>query len=166
MTQANDSILGAGATALICTTCGVERTRDEFYRASGPKARRDGRESRCKYCSRKRCRRDRLKHLDARLATGRSYEAEHRKERRKARENLRREAITAYGAKCSCCGESEMVFLAIDHLNGGGARQRKEISNHTYRWLKKLGYPSGFQVLCHNCNWAKHIGSCPHKVLR
>ncbi len=33
-----------------------------------------------------------------------------------------------------------------------------------YSWLKKQGYPPGFQVLCHNCNLAKgYYGACPHQ---
>jgi hypothetical protein len=32
-----------------------------------------------------------------------------------------------------------------------------------HRWLKNSGYPPGFQVLCFNCNFAKHRkGQCPH----
>ena len=31
------------------------------------------------------------------------------------------------------------------------------------RWLKRNGYPAGYQVLCFNCNFAKHRkGACPH----
>ena len=34
----------------------------------------------------------------------------------------------------------------------------------TLEWLKRNDYPPGFQVLCHNCNWAKHaLGRCPHQ---
>ena len=35
-----------------------------------------------------------------------------------------------------------------------------------YRWLEKNGFPSGFQTLCHNCNWAKSRGGCPHQRKR
>lgn len=73
---------------------------------------------------------------------------------------------------CSCCGEKEIKFLAIDHINGGGNIHRRNITNgdksggNMCRWLKKNGFPSGFQVLCHNCNMAKGFyGQCPHKDL-
>lgn len=70
-----------------------------------------------------------------------------------------------YGSECACCGEKEKVFLTIDHINGGGSKHRKEIGSHIERWLVKMNLPEGFQVLCHNCNWAKHLlGSCPHQV--
>lgn len=68
---------------------------------------------------------------------------------------------------CRCCGEKELVFLAMDHIEGGGNKQRKEMKgapHSIYRWLIKHGFPKGFQVLCHNCNMAKHIlGACPHQ---
>lgn len=64
--------------------------------------------------------------------------------------------------KCACCGESTFEFLTMDHINGGGNRQRKHIGN-LYIWLARQGYPPGFQVLCSNCNSAKGIyGACPH----
>lgn len=86
---------------------------------------------------------------------------------------LRAAALDAYGSKCSCCGESESVFLVIDHVNNDGSEHRKELTKNgnrrsggslvTYRWLRDHNYPDGFQVLCHNCNYAKSVGGCPHR---
>ena len=28
---------------------------------------------------------------------------------------------------CKCCGEKEMKFLSMDHVNGGGNKHRKEL---------------------------------------
>lgn len=79
----------------------------------------------------------------------------------------RADALAHYGMACACCGESTPVFLAIDHVAGGGSKQRRESgrsSHGFYRWLKKSNWPIGFQTLCHNCNWAKHaLGKCPHQ---
>jgi hypothetical protein len=90
-----------------------------------------------------------------------------REARRKEYAKLRAEVLAAYGGKCTCCGESHPNFLAIDHVNGGGNRHRKEIGGggHVmWRWLRKSGYPEGFQILCHNCNQAKGFyGACPHQ---
>ncbi len=71
-----------------------------------------------------------------------------------------------YGEKCDCCGEGEQIFLTIDHINGGGTRHRKKIGNKICVWLFKNNFPKGFQTLCFNCNWGKHIngGVCPHKT--
>jgi hypothetical protein len=80
--------------------------------------------------------------------------------------NLRRrkEVLDHYGSKCACCGESCYEFLTIDHINNDGKEHRKLIGQqHLYHWLRKNGYPDGFQILCWNCNSAKHhYGVCPH----
>ena len=70
-----------------------------------------------------------------------------------------------YGNICSCCGESIATFLTIDHMNGGGTKHRSKINNNLYTWLVKNNFPTGFQTLCFNCNWGRHIngGVCPHK---
>ena len=68
---------------------------------------------------------------------------------------------------CNCCGEHEfLIFLTIDHItNRKNATHKKGlVSTKLYRYLQKNGYPSGYQVLCWNCNSAKSdSGICPHK---
>lgn len=86
------------------------------------------------------------------------------------RTKLRREVLEAYGGEtpeCACCFEDIPQFLALDHIDGGGAAHRREIgsrnSNTMFLWAKRNGYPPIFQVLCHNCNLAKGFyGECPH----
>lgn len=88
------------------------------------------------------------------------------------RSRMRADAINAYGGKCACCGESNILFLTIDHINSDGAEYRREKrlsgGNLVYSWLKKNEYPDGFQVLCHNCNSGRAInnGICPHHGYR
>jgi len=70
--------------------------------------------------------------------------------------------------ECACCGEGGVVFLALDHIDGGGNTHRKEIKSkggHTfYLWIVNNNFPKGFRVLCHNCNMAIGIlGYCPHR---
>ena len=85
---------------------------------------------------------------------------------------IKAEVMTAYGGRCTCCGESDLAFLVIDHVNGGGCQHRRGTvksgrgGTQFYIYLKREGYPIGFQVLCHNCNWAKFAtgGCCPHKA--
>ncbi len=77
---------------------------------------------------------------------------------------LKAEVLKKYGGKCKCCGESEPVFLAIDHVNNEGAGHRRKDGRKIHAWLKRNGFPEGFQVLCHNCNWAKRFGPCPHTL--
>jgi hypothetical protein len=64
-----------------------------------------------------------------------------------------------------CCGEVESVFLTIDHVQNNGAEQRRRgiYGSGLYKWLKRMKYPKGYQILCWNCNEAKRIlGACPH----
>lgn len=76
--------------------------------------------------------------------------------------------ISHYGGQCSCCGEIRMEFLTIDHIDGGGHKHRsllKERGTTFYRWVIKNKFPSGFQVLCLNCNMGRYLngGICPHQ---
>ncbi|KKM68494.1 hypothetical protein LCGC14_1460340 [marine sediment metagenome] len=79
---------------------------------------------------------------------------------------LKKIVVRKYGGRCACCGVSELVFLAVDHVNNDGAKMRKEkVHGHgvaLYHWLIRRGFPKDFQILCHNCNWAKAHGGCPH----
>ncbi len=87
---------------------------------------------------------------------------------RESRVRRKREAIEAYGGRCVCCAETELAFLTIDHVNGGGNQHRKVIGggDSMYRWLCRNGYPQDdYQVLCFNCNHGRWIngGTCPHE---
>jgi hypothetical protein len=66
-------------------------------------------------------------------------------ERTKQRNNaLRLEVLEAYGHRCACCGESIAEFLAVDHLNGRGGKNLKELNltgRAFYLWLKQHGFP-------------------------
>jgi hypothetical protein len=75
--------------------------------------------------------------------------------------NLQNAAILAYGGyKCAWCGIDEPLVLALDHINNDGNEHRKQIGStggaKLYKWLRDNKYPSGFQVLCMNCNHAKY----------
>jgi len=88
---------------------------------------------------------------------------------KKNKHNKKMMVYTHYGGnppKCACCGETELVFLSIDHINGGGSKHRRKVGSGylLYYWLINNNYPEGFQILCRNCNWAKSHGGCPHKM--
>ena len=73
------------------------------------------------------------------------------------------------GFICACCGETEPIFLTIDHINNDGNQHRKETGNaDSVLWLYRNGLPPGFRVLCYNCNagrW-RNGGVCPHEAER
>lgn len=98
-------------------------------------------------------------------------------ERKRGREFWQRErhaAIMAYGGYvCACCGETEPLFLQIDHINNDGANHRRSLGyggngkgahSAMLMWMRRNDYPEGFQVLCANCNHGKsrNGGVCPH----
>lgn len=79
---------------------------------------------------------------------------------------LKVEMAQAYGGKCECCGESQIEFLTIDHINGGGAEHRRRVGKgrFIYEELKSLGFPKDkYRLLCYNCNITRGFnGYCPH----
>ena len=85
---------------------------------------------------------------------------------------------------CSCCGLDDHIdFLSLDHIQGRKQMDNiKEITNIGYSsklefynllvWIRENAYLENldtnyFQVLCHNCNFAKGMVknnlTCPHK---
>lgn len=82
---------------------------------------------------------------------------------------LRKTVYDYYGNKCACCGETEPLFLTIDHINENGAEFRKKMKGsctyRCHRWIINNNFPDTVQILCRNCNTGKHMngGICPHK---
>ncbi len=64
---------------------------------------------------------------------------------------------------CSLCGFTNILALSIDHIGGGGNAHRRELAKvgyasggsgyGFYRWLINNKWPSGFRVLCMNCQF-------------
>jgi len=77
-------------------------------------------------------------------------------------QRLKEEVLTHYGKgvlACVSCGEKQLPCLSIDHIDGGGRIQRHLTGVGSgvilYQWLKKNGYPLGYQTLCMNCQYLK-----------
>ena len=91
-------------------------------------------------------------------------------ERMKFMQNSRNQLIrllvlAAYGGKCICCGEEHPSFLAMDHVNGGGKKDRSKYGS-VQTWYRRAlkEHPDDLRVLCHNCNLARAFyGVCPHQ---
>lgn len=160
-----------------CKKCNTEHPLDYF-----PKHDTGGHRHECKDCYGKRMAEWRNRNLDTLKAKNKkryvSLKADEIKFARvRARQNetnrewsarVRNEVIAAYGgAVCACCGETEPLFLTIDHINNDGHLHRKNTPSATnlYTHLRARGFPPGFQVLCMNCNFgkARNKGVCPHK---
>lgn len=159
-----------------CNTCKIAKISTDFH---CDRAKKDGRSGSCKTCATERANRWQRANRDAVNKNSRRYRERHgehvkarnRKRAVRVRAELRRAALTAYSGEvpsCACCGERHVEFLEIDHVNNDGAKHRREINGGggtaVLRWLKSNRYPKGFQVLCRNCNFAKHLyGQCPHQ---
>ena len=69
---------------------------------------------------------------------------------------------------CACCGYSDLRFLSVDHIDGRknlSVKEKKLGGSNLWKYLIKTGLPSGYQILCHNCNIAKGQGKyCPHQL--
>lgn len=89
---------------------------------------------------------------------------------------LKLQVFNTYGGCiCKCCGETNLEFLSIDHVNNDGAKHRKtifgknKVGGSFYEWLKKNNFPIdiGLRVLCMNCNFSLgHFGYCPHSLVK
>jgi hypothetical protein len=74
---------------------------------------------------------------------------------REYKANLRYRALMKLGGKCINCGYSDIRALCVDHIHGGGNKERKKIGAVGV-WLKVLkGETDEYQCLCYNCNQIK-----------
>lgn len=158
---------------ILCVLCKKEKSVDQFYKHKGGWA--DGLDHRCKNCNVVRGQIYYKNNLERCRANARKS---HYKNREKKIERMRlygkkqKELIlNHYGKGCACCGEREIVFLTIDHINGGGTKHRKSLSGggrFFYRWIIKNNFPSGLRVLCFNCNSGRALnkGICPHEEVK
>lgn len=134
----------------VCTGCGDEKALTEFHKRCDSK---DGHCCPCKKCVSKEKRQHYHQNKER-------IKEEHKQYRRR----VKLAAFDAYGG-CICahpgCGVTNPDLLTIDHIDGDGARHRREIGIGTgtafYRWLRGQGYPSGYQVLCRNHNSSKGV---------
>jgi hypothetical protein len=70
--------------------------------------------------------------------------------------------LSHYGnGKCACvkCGFDDIRALSIDHINGGGYQEMKNLSaKQRYKLvLQTKKEKNKYQLLCANCNWIKRF---------
>lgn len=128
----------------VCSKCDLMKPLEDFPKG---KARPDGRHYWCRPC--------------------------HTAQNKLLNDGVKLEVFRHYSKgdpKCACCGETNVLFLTMDHVDGDGSYHRKTLKlasgSSTYYWLRRNGYPDGFQVLCWNCQHGKFVyGVCPHQTL-
>ncbi|MBA7662760.1 hypothetical protein ES703_70793 [subsurface metagenome] len=156
-----------------CSRCGETKPLDDFYRDSRSKDQHD---AWCKDCFNKYRQVWRETHRDREALKAHERYLKNKDQNIRnssARYQQRKISLVAHYSSntngCACCGESDIRFLSIDHINGNGNQHRKKIGctsgENFYRWLIREGMPEGYQVLCYNCNMARAFyGTCPHQL--
>jgi hypothetical protein len=95
-----------------------------------------------------------------------------RANRIKYHRKLKKAVHDFYGNICNCCGETNPLFLTVDHKNNDGYndfnqnKKQRVSAQATYIKVIKNAFPDTFQLLCWNCNCGKRMneGVCPHHI--
>lgn len=74
---------------------------------------------------------------------------------------LKLETFTTYSNGspiCTLCNEDDFDVLSLDHINGGGGQERKRLNGSyaLFRKLRREGFPTGYRILCMNCNMKEY----------
>ena len=142
-----------------CTVCKKHKDEKDFYTINT----KSGLTSHCKECNSERNRQWRKKNPERKRELGRKNQFD-------ALTRVKKEVFNAYGNKCVCCGEEEIHFLTLDHINGVPDRHKTENGKritglHFWRQIKKENFPEDCRILCWNCNASYGFyGFCPHQL--
>lgn len=94
------------------------------------------------------------------------HKEQRRKYNRKCKQDLRQKVFEKLGSKCVRCGFSDIRCLQIDHINGHGTRELKELGGGSLKYYKKVlaDTEGNYQLLCANCNWIKRYENGEYKI--
>lgn len=148
-----------------CTDCKIAKNVEEFY-----KNKQTGKPiCRCISCSKIR-RTNESDRINSKKETREINLERQRQYQRSRSRNLKFQVINHYSnGNCECCRckISDIDVLTLDHIDNNGSTHREMISNGRgkrnigstamYRWIMSNGFPSGYSVLCFNCNVKKHL---------
>lgn len=163
----------------LCSKCKIPKPTTDFGKQAD---RKDGLTSNCKECRRnydsnraetrrKKWRED-PEYREKNKVAGKKYRDANTNtinQRQKEKKLKRRLGlIEKYGGKCECpgtCDEDRWEFLAIDHVYGGGVKERSELGiTAYYKMLEDSPRLDRYRLLCHNCNSSLgYYGYCPHQ---
>ena len=78
---------------------------------------------------------------------------------RMTRDKYRESVFEILGLRCKICGFNDLRALHIDHINGGGQKERKlQGGGQAYHKIILSKIMQGvreYQILCANCNFIK-----------
>ena len=83
------------------------------------------------------------------------------REKERARDRKRRrqskiKILDFLGRRCVCCGETDEIYLEVDHVFNDGNKEKKGSGKWETIYKKLQVEPGRYQILCCNCNKAKH----------
>jgi len=169
-----DTLIGDVITKK-CTKCGIKLPATKEYFAADKRGKY-GFVARCRRCAneyskqytlnnveklKKKRRKYRLKNFERLNKNQRQYRIDHHDEIVQYDKNRwcldRIRCIEHYGGSCVVCGESRIKFLVLDHVDNNGNVDRGGRGDKVCRRIIRNNFPLGFQVLCWNHNWLKHL---------
>lgn len=76
---------------------------------------------------------------------------------RRRQSEWRARLLVFMGGMCTKCNNNDSRVLQIDHVNGGGSKERREnaVGSAFMMARRVFANPNDFQLLCANCNWIK-----------
>lgn len=102
-----------------------------------------------------------LRNPEKRRAYQRAQYRKHEQREFHRREIIRLQLLARFGSVCCRCGFDDIRALQLDHIHGGGHKERCSMGSGTYYRkilkLSELELHGKFQLLCANCNWIKHL---------
>ena len=90
-----------------------------------------------------------------RMSTEEGREKE-RLKNKKSQKARRRKVFDILGRRCVCCGETDEIYLEVDHVFNDGNKEQKGSGKWEAIYKKLQVEPGRYQILCCNCNKAKH----------
>lgn len=146
-----------------CAKCSRRKILVDFY---PDKQRKDGLRPYCKKCDCKDTKAWKIRNREQYRKANREYYDLNRElilDRAAAkRREFKIEVFQRLGGICVVCGFSDERALQIDHLHGGGSRDRRQFTDWR-AYLKKLlsldskALTAQYQLLCANCNTIKKV---------
>lgn len=131
----------------ICSGYGIEKSLEEFRKHSQYSNGRDKRRKKCAY----------EKDKESRRKYNKTHPEVVREQGRRRRAKDRQRVLDKFGGKCAHCGFDDPRALQIDHVNGGGKKEIKEIGQYACQVKARNDSSGAYQLLCANCNWIKRF---------
>ena len=72
-------------------------------------------------------------------------------------QDMRRRVIELLGSKCARCNIIDDRVLQVDHMNGGGRKERRSVGSYGFLLRVLEMGKDDYQLLCANCNWIKRM---------